>query len=63
MWLEGCPNPSKMEQSWECTFWDSLPIQIQNWHQKQILSLEFRDTSNQALPIQPIEAELAVTLN
>ena len=20
MWLEGCPNPSKMEQSWECTF-------------------------------------------
>ena len=20
MWLEGCPNPYKMEQSWECTF-------------------------------------------
>ena len=20
MWLEGCPNPHKMEQSWECTF-------------------------------------------
>ena len=20
MWLEGCPNPNKMEQSWECTF-------------------------------------------
>ena len=20
MWLGGCPNPSKMEQCWECTF-------------------------------------------
>ena len=20
MWLEGCPNPNQMEQSWECTF-------------------------------------------
>ena len=20
MWLEGCPNPCKMEQSWKCTF-------------------------------------------
>ena len=20
MWLVGCPNPSKIEQSWECTF-------------------------------------------
>ena len=20
MWLGGCPNPSKMEQFWECTF-------------------------------------------
>ena len=20
MWLEGCPNPYKMEKSWECTF-------------------------------------------
>ena len=20
MWLLGCPNPYKMEQSWECTF-------------------------------------------
>ena len=19
MWLEGCPNPQKMEQSWDCT--------------------------------------------
>ena len=43
--------------------WDSLPIQIQNRHQKQILSLDFRDASKQALPIRPIKAALAAPLS
>ena len=24
IWLEGCPYPYKMEQSWECTFFETL---------------------------------------
>ena len=32
MWLMGCPNPYKMQKSWECTFL-KVPIQRQNERQ------------------------------
>ena len=33
MWLVGCPNPSKIEQCWECTFLNLIPIWRQSEHQ------------------------------
>ena len=28
MWLVGCPSPNKMEQSWECIFWNVFTIDV-----------------------------------
>ena len=41
-------------------FWNSLPILIQNEHQKKISSLDFRSNSYCAQPIQPWWAGLAM---
>ena len=43
MWLEGCPNPHKMEQSWECTFWGLFTHMNTNWASKKyfIIGLQY----------------------
>ena len=38
MWLMGCPNPSKFEQSWECTFLKVFTHMNTKWILKTIFT-------------------------
>ena len=45
IWLGGCPNPSKMEQCWECTFLNLYAHVKTKWASKSFPLLAFRDSS------------------
>ena len=55
MWLEGCPNPNKMEQSWECTFLKLFKHMKTKWASKKDFIIGLQNyqlivyTANQAL--------------
>ena len=45
MWLVGCPNPSKIEQCWECTFLNLYTRMKTKWASKFFSLFSLRGSS------------------
>ena len=67
MWLEGCPNPHKMEQSWECTFLEVFSHMNTKWASKKDFIIGLQNyqlvcTANPALVGLDVQKSVLPTL-
>ena len=60
MWLEGCPNPYKMEQCWECTFLELFTHMNTKWALKKDFIIGLQNYKLACMANLAIKAGLAM---